>query len=330
LVEDCAAVGGANDRSEMGTSLHTITALYDLGRSPSHLSEEVAEDLETYVLGLSDSGITFLPGAVELTVVLDEWKVAGMVDRFAVVPGYQTALTADLKTGTNLDYSWQAFAVQMAAYSRANNIYRQGPAADGSQDVRLPMPEVDQHHGLIMWLDAGKRKMEFHIVDLDAGWEGFEHSMWARGWRTRKLSVPFDPQVNPFAPSEPDDLVPALEASVQAAATPLTVVPDPKPQPPKPQPVVTTDYQPLRDWLQGRIDVIGAHSPQARTELSQRWPVGVPTLRANPDHTVAQLGAIEEVLDAVERSLQIPFPPPRPGQVTVARLLQLFPNSEEV
>ena len=197
LVEECAAVGGANDRAQIGTSLHAITAMVDRGRMPSHLTEETEVDVNAYVNGLKAEGIVLAPDFIETTVVLDDYKVAGTFDRLAQIPAFDLPLIADLKTGASLDYSWQSFAVQLSAYSRANAIYEQGPAVNGSTDKRSPMPHVDQRSGLIMWLNAGTGKLELFLVDLEAGWEAFERSMWARGWRNR--------QVEPASRQRPTD-----------------------------------------------------------------------------------------------------------------------------
>jgi hypothetical protein len=126
LVEESAAVGGANDRSEVGTALHTITSMVDLGKTPQHLTEETERLVRAYSDGLTEAGIIVLPGAVELVTVLDSVRVAGTFDRVVTVPGFEVPLIADLKTGANLDFSWNSIAVQLAAYSRGEALYRQG------------------------------------------------------------------------------------------------------------------------------------------------------------------------------------------------------------
>ncbi|HVJ98949.1 MAG TPA: hypothetical protein VNC41_19145, partial [Acidimicrobiia bacterium] len=45
LVEESAAAGGANDRREIGSALHAITALVDTGQTPKHLTAETEADL---------------------------------------------------------------------------------------------------------------------------------------------------------------------------------------------------------------------------------------------------------------------------------------------
>jgi hypothetical protein len=333
LVEECAAVGGANDRAEMGTALHAITALYDLGRIPSHLTEETEADLEAYAEGLSNAGIKLAPGFVETTIVIDAYQVAGTFDRLASVPGFDLPLIADLKTGSSLDYSWQTFAVQLAGYSRGNAIYEQGANKDGSKDKRLPMPEVDQSTGLIMWLNAGAANLELHLVDLEAGWKGFEQSMWVRGWRKTPVAQPLTNAQLPLqAVNQPDSLVPVLEASIKAIEEAKASTPTMPPA--QDDQEVIVDYQSsqayndqVRSWLQGRIQLIGANEA-ARKLLIARWPSDLPTLISSKDHTPDQLVIIERLLVDVEAKAKMPFGEPRPEPTEqMARLLQMFPNS---
>lgn len=328
LVEECAAAGGSNERRDTGTSLHALTALIDVGRPPTHLTTETERDLVGYVQTMRHAGITVVEHMVEVTVVLDDYEVAGTFDRAVLVPGFDLPLIADLKCGADLSYSWQSIAVQLAAYSRANAIYRQGPADDGSQDERLPMPAVDQDNGLIIWLDAGTGNCELFLIDLAAGWQAFERSMWVREWRKTKVSMPYDGQSRWSS----DDLVATLEASVaQVGGGPSEDAGSPSAA------ATTTDFaedsteytDEIRAWLQARIDAIGAHD-QARIDLGHSWPAGLPGLLASNDHTPEQLQAIEDVLRIVERRHRIVFPEPKPGVDLLAEVLNIFPNAVDV
>ena len=301
LVEECCTVGGGSDRAEIGTALHALTALVDWGRTPTLLSEQTEADLTAYVNGLVEAGVTIVPDMIEQTVVLDEYRVAGTFDRLVRVPGFKLPLIGDLKTGRDLTLSMHEIAVQLATYSRADSLYVQGEAVDGSQDERLPMPEVDQHHGLVMWLPAGEARLELFVVDLDAGWEAFQQSMWVRGWRNRKVSTP----LGEYQP----DLVPLLEASLAAVDDSYT--------------------QRLRDWLQGRIDAIG-RDRKAGADLGIRWPPGMPTLRRSTEHTPEDLDVIEQLLEDVEARYSIPFGESKPTTDAVGQLLHLFPGSSVV
>lgn len=328
LVEECAAMGGANDRREIGTALHKVTELIDRGRTPEYLSDETVADVAAYRAALTGAGITFDPDYIETTVVLDSHRVAGTVDRLKMrVPGFELPLVGDLKTGADLGYSWQSIATQIAIYSRGEACYRQGAAEDGSQDERLPMPEVDQENGLIIWLPAGTGTCELFLVDLTAGWESFAHSMWTREWRNRCVAMPLDSDDRWHSS---DDLLNDLTESlaVLQAANP----PDKPPNPPvidvdlpEPEPVSFTMQ--LRAWLQHRIRLIGAHA-KARDDLALSWPADTPALLTSEDHTPEDLAAIELVLNAVERRHTLPFPQPRPEPETPeALVLHMFPGA---
>lgn len=334
LVEECATAGGATDRRDTGTSLHSLTALVDLDRPPTHLTPETERDLRAYTDTLAEAGITVVPGMVEQTIVIDHHRVAGTFDRLYSVPGFALPLIGDLKTGTDLSYSWQSIAVQLAGYSRGDALYRQGPAPDGSEDVRSPMPEVDQDHGLICWLNAGTGECELYVVNLTAGWGAFGHSMWARGWRKAEVSTRLA--------DHQGDLATQLEASIAAIQPPpgetAPVVggdrvgggPEEDRSPSSPTGAAALPSPELvgevRAWLQGRIDVIGAH-PAARVDLGTSWPVGVPPLPRSDDHTAEQLEAIEVALNGVEKRHALPFPPEKPGVDYMALVLNIFPNT---
>lgn len=313
LIDECAAVGGANDRSEIGTALHEITAMFDAGRTPTHLSPETERDLTVYADTLAAANIELNPDLIETTVVLDEHRVAGTFDRGARAPGFSKTLIADLKTGADLSFSWHAIAVQLAIYAHGDAIYRQGAAEDGSQDVREAMPDVDLENGLVIWLPAGTGECELFLVDLTAGWEAFERSMWVREWRKRDVFMVLgEGQWRPAT----GDLVPALEASLEA----LGDEPD----------ADAEDYTTrLRGWLQDRIDAIGADA-DARADLAASWPEGVPPLRTSTAHQPEDYPRIEVVLDQVERRHKIRFPEPRPTADPLGLVLHIFPNAADV
>jgi len=307
LVAECASVGGANDRRDTGSSLHTITALADTGRPVPHLAGDTRRDLDAYLQGRRKAGIDILPGAVETTVVLDTHGVAGTFDRLVTHPHWDLPRVADLKFGRDLSYAWQPIAVQLAAYAHAEHIYRYGPDKNGRDDTRTPMPPVDQEHGIVFWVDAGSGQLEIFDIYLKPGWEAFGHSLWARTWR----------QTSPAAPYEPDSLIPALEASLaQTGGAAGKVTAEGK---------LPADPAAVRAWLQQRIDTIGAH-PAGRADLAGRWPAGMPTLKTSTGHTPEQLEVVEQVLDTVERRHELTFPDPKPGG-PAARIVDQFPGS---
>lgn len=331
LVEECAAAGGADERREVGDALHALTALVDAGQDLPHLTPETARDVQRYSNGLAAHGITIVPGAIEVVTVLDTFRVAGTFDRLVNVPGFELPLIADIKTGASLDYSWQSFAVQLAAYAHGEAIYLQGPAHDGSQDQRRPMPAVDLEWGVILHLDSGTdAPLTVYLVDLVQGWEAFAHSMWARGWHNARPAEVF----------KPDDLTGTLQRSVKAATSdrrvsaPTGSVPsdDAGPSQVQAEPVdaLTPD---VRAWLQERVNVVGAH-PDARTALVTWWGgSGIPTLKSGAPLRAEQVEAVEQVLNGIERRYSLSFPPTKPGDELaseVARVFSLFPGTTDI
>jgi hypothetical protein len=98
-----------------------------------------------------------------------------------------------------------------------------------------------------------------------------------------------------------------------------------------PEAELTADYDELRAWLQGRIDVCGAHVA-ARRDLATHWPRDLPPLRAG-GHSDEQLAVIEQLCDDVEKRHSLPFGPTDPrhaGRTAdhwLERLHAVFPAS---
>lgn len=228
LVEQAAEAGGATDRADIGTALHALVEQsVKSGWSEMPLLQPgMQADIEAYRRTLEAAGIRVLPEFVERIVVLDRHRAAGTSDNLAIeVPGYGL-LVGDLKTGTDLRYSWQAIAVQLAAYANADAMYTQGDAADGSGDHREPMPAVSKEVGLVIHLPAGEARCQLHLIDLVAGWEAFLMSMDIREWRSRKnLARPLQLATAPAAPTPSP--APAAAAApppdFDAPATPATI-----------------------------------------------------------------------------------------------------------
>ena len=59
-----------------------------------------------------------------------------MSDMLRITVPHEGDVVGDLKTGETLEWSWQPMCVQLAIYAHGDNVYRQGPAVDGSEDER--------------------------------------------------------------------------------------------------------------------------------------------------------------------------------------------------
>lgn len=186
LVEECATAGGSSDRAEIGTALHALLEQQLRGGAGTPILQPgMQADIDAFNATIAAAGITFNRELIEAVVVLDEHQVSGTADQLEAIMPDGRHVVADLKTGTDLKYSWQAITIQLATYAHADNVYVQGPAADGSQDKRLPMPELSKEVGLVIHLPAGEARCDLYLIDLVAGWEMFLTSMAVRNWRKR-------------------------------------------------------------------------------------------------------------------------------------------------
>jgi hypothetical protein len=174
LVKECTEAGGTTDRADTGTALHRLTELHDLGQL-GKLLDDSARDIAAYAEATSVLEMV----EVETILLLDHYKVAGTCDRIVRHGG--KLYIADVKTGTNLDWSWPSIAVQLAAYANATAIWRTNILA------RSPMlAGIDRTRALVIHLPAGEGRCELHWVDIEAGWRAFELSMQVRDWRKAK------------------------------------------------------------------------------------------------------------------------------------------------
>lgn len=314
LVEQCKEAGGTTDRADIGTALHKLTELVDQGRALEHVQPQLQADVEAYRSTMEAHGIEVLTDYLEAFVVLDEQRLGGSFDMLARLPDGRVVV-CDKKTGSNLDFSWLAFAVQLGCYSR-------GVLYDAATHVRTPLPDVDQSIGLIIHIPAGTGTCTLHEVDLDAGWEAAQVSIAVRQWRARKgLGKPWHNASAPSAgvkatasgPKRAGGSVETPSPAASASSTPSSSTTNgPSTDLTVGAPTVLADgHVDRRAWLLERLNVVKAH-PAAYTLARARWAhAELPTFDAcGPEH----FDAVAALLDDVERAHELGFPsaPPEP------------------
>ena len=149
-------------------------------RALTDFPQEWQPTLTTYQQTLTDAGITINPNAVELVVALDQYRIAGTVDRIVTMPD-GTHRIADLKTSKNVNYSGLEFGIQLAIYANHDATYNYGTMTRG------PRVDVDRATGLVIHLpskgpEAGKCVL--YDVDLTAGYEALLTALEVREHRT--------------------------------------------------------------------------------------------------------------------------------------------------
>ncbi len=286
LCDQAKEAAAASAAANMGTALHAMTELADAGAPLANIPPALAPDLAAY--RLATGPLEHL--AIENFVVLDDWKVAGTFDRLVRMPDGRT-LIADLKTGQDLAYSWRSISVQLA-------IYAHGVLYDDGHRTPLPA-DVDLTTALVIHLPVGKATCTLHELDIAAGWEAFQHSMWAREWRQRR------------------DLARPIQLSSPPSASPTDTVEAP------PAPVVSTANGSSVEGGAPAAATLAARAARLRAIdgasawLAARWPQGAPRLADLVDP--AYVAAVERLLSACEAQFVVPFAPEVDATLTAPR-----------
>lgn len=285
IVKRASEAGGATVRRDLGTAIHGM--LEQRLADPTFTAPDPYQgDIEAIIQAVADAGLEFVPGMAERIVVNDDIQVAGTFD-LLLTNGDETFI-ADLKTGSSVKYGGLAFAIQLSIYAHAHNLYTQGPAKDGSQDIREPMPDVSKSVGIIIHCQPASGEVTLHWLDLEAGTEALHIALEVK--RLRKYT-------------------PIHEFTLQQATAAIHGHQ-------RPGQVQHVD-DPWRIATMERISaIIVAGHAQA---LADAWPDDHPTLKSGDPITLDQADGIGRVLDVLEKQLGLPFaslpeqnPPPKP------------------
>ena len=282
ICEEAITAGGGSHRANLGTALHSITEQVDLGKKPAILPG-LQPDIDAYVATLQKYGVHILPDYIESVVIHDGKEYAGTLDRIVEVDGRM--YIADLKTGTNLSYSWREIAIQLAAYANAEHIYNYQTA------VRTSLPTVDKDRGIVFHLPAGEGRCELHWVDLNAGLEGLDLAFTVRAWRKRNnLTEQFE----------------------EGKIIKMPVVE-----------VAETPYLQLRKgWLTARIIAMPS---EAQMLLKATWPDDVPKISECTNDQLDQVIEVLQSIEAmhnVQFFMPDPTKPPKPRKTVKPKVIK--------
>lgn len=169
---DAAASGAA---ANYGTALHEFIESVNKGVDPSMVPDDLRPDVEAYINAMEPFEVV----AAEQFLVLDDLKIGGTTDFIVRHRSSGDLMIADLKTGRGATtFGQQSIAVQLALYSRGS-IYH--PDTHDREPIL-----VDQEAALVVHLPVGTGQCTIHRVDITAGWEAVQHSMWTREWRKHR------------------------------------------------------------------------------------------------------------------------------------------------
>jgi hypothetical protein len=305
LCDSASEAGGATARRDLGTALHKMfeQSCVTPGYKPP---ATYAADIEAIHQTLREAGLQVVDECSELMVVLDRYQIAGMADLIVERISDGELFIADLKTGSSVAYGALGWAIQLAIYANADNIYLQGAEADGSADARAPMVDVNKQQALIIHCQPESGACDLHTLDIGKGFEALETAISVREWRKqKKLLLPFEgtssvesrsmvaldgPAAGPMTP-EPTAVAQHITA-VESA-------------------IVERDHMVMLRtlWLLERIRLLGVagHIEQ----VQQYWPQGTAGPKAVRSQeaawSIADISAVIRCVDSVEAATDTPF-----------------------
>jgi len=334
LCESASEAGGATARRDLGTALHKMfeQSCVTPGYKPP---ATYAADITAIHQTLREAGLQVVDECSELMVVIDKHQVAGMADLIVERISDGELFIADLKTGSSVAYGALGWAIQLSIYANADNVYIQGAAVDGSEDLRAPMPAVNKQQAFIIHCEPESGSCTLHALNIERGFEALECAMEVREWRkARKLLVPFvsaggeraDEAV--VAPTEPAASTPTSAADISTPATEQdvgevtasSVAQIAAPSPTSDTPThITADEAALEErehmlhirrlWLLERIRIIGEQG--FITTLQAEWPEGCAGPKAvrsrQAKWNIAETAAVVKCVDTVEMAHDMPF-----------------------
>lgn len=188
LCEQAMEAVESGDKASIGTSLHHVCEMIDLGQDPGHIPEEWRDDIDAYV-GLTRG---FKMVSIEWFVVQDDHRVAGTTDRVVEViwplcapdgtviePG--SVLIGDLKTSQDMRFAGCKFGVQCWAYATG---VPYNPIDKVREPWGHPAPRTDW--AMIFHVPSGQGTAKLHWVDLREAAAAAEDARKAYVWRNRR------------------------------------------------------------------------------------------------------------------------------------------------
>jgi len=267
LCDRASESGGAVTRRNLGTAIHAMVE-QSFTQSDYEPPEQFRADIEAIHAAVKAAGGEVLTDMIERIVVLDELGIAGTFDGIMRI-GDRLYLF-DLKTGSL--FGGLSWAIQLSIYAHADALYLQGPAKDGSQDTRFPMPEVDRERAIIIHCEPGSGHAELHWLDIATGHQALQVALKVRDYRN----------VKPISPFTTDTL-----------PTPVEQV---------------TEYvdEPWRKLARERIGTM-LDNADARTDILREWPSDIATLRSGDPISVADGDRLSVLFSRIERDHGLPF-----------------------
>lgn len=178
LAEMAREHGGGNTAARLGTAYHTV--FEDWNRNLAVPSDpEQKRWLEGVIGALDAAGMTVQQWWVERVVANFESGYAGQIDG-AVSLGDGPPVLIDLKTGKDVKYGLNGYAIQLALYAAATHAW------DPETNTCHELPEVNREVGYIIHAPIDASAVTLYRLDLTAGAEMLAVIDTVMAWRKRK------------------------------------------------------------------------------------------------------------------------------------------------
>lgn len=307
LAKQAKEHGGANIRRDLGTAVHKFVELSHA--DPTYVvPEPYAADVAAINAAIDDAGFDVVVEFSERILVVDSIQVAGMCDLVLRRRSDDRLFIGDLKTGSSVKYGALGWATQLSIYSMADNIYVQGAAKDGSDDQRLPAPDVDPTQAFIIHCEPQSGRADVHALTI--GSEFVDLAVAVREIRKRRdLLVKFEG-------GGTDAHAEAGTAVRTAASAVVGSVEDNQP----PAAALAILHETRTAWLRRRVDHLVA--TLSKRHVAEAWPVDVATPKAITDGATwsdGDIDAIVAALDALEAKHDVPFGDEDPAKTAARR-----------
>lgn len=184
IAEQAMERAGSGAGANLGTALHTFAHRLVRGEAIESMGvpDALVKDLREYIDTMKRHRLQPRAEWSERIIVIPALGVAGTFDNIVGQPSGVTKSEPlsilDLKTGKDLQYGWLEIAIQEALYVHGDFMWN--PATQSYE----PMPEVDQHRGLVLHLPVGKAHGQLYGVNLIEGWEYAQLAIKAREARS--------------------------------------------------------------------------------------------------------------------------------------------------
>lgn len=180
IADQAQETAGNKVAANIGTAYHSFTERLDAGLiTLDQVPEQWRERCAQYVDALAAHGLTTCPEWIERTTAVRADQVsapvpvAGTLDRIFELPNGELVI-GDLKTSSNIDYSWSEIAVQLALYAHGVNTFGLFDWNTKTWQHHGGLKSVRTDYAIVVHLPAQGDGCTLYRVDIERGWK-FAH-----------------------------------------------------------------------------------------------------------------------------------------------------------